>query len=88
MPEAMFNLGDAIYKQKRYDEAIKQFQSAAQTNPDPHVKAQAYHNIGNAYLEQARAYHGAGKSDSAQEKLQMRPLNHTKNRCGKINPQR
>lgn len=52
MPEAIFNLGDAVYKQKRYEEAIKQFQLSAQTNPDPKVKAQAYHNLGNTYLEQ------------------------------------
>ena len=54
MPEATFNLGDAVYKQKRYDDAIKQFQLSAQTNPDPKVKAQAYHNLGNAYLEQKK----------------------------------
>jgi len=54
MPEATFNLGDAVYKQKRYDEAIKQFQLAAQNNPDPKVKAQAYHNLGNTYLEQRK----------------------------------
>jgi Ca-activated chloride channel homolog len=70
MPQAVFNLGDAVYKQKRYDEAIKQFQISALNNPDSNVKAQAYHNIGNAYLEQARAYHDAGKSDSTQAKLQ------------------
>ena len=70
MPQAVFNLGDAVYKQKRYDEAIKQFQISALNNPDSNVKAQAYHNIGNAYLEQARAYHNLAKSDSAQEKLQ------------------
>ena len=54
MPEATFNLGDAVYKQKRYDDAIKQFQLSAQNNPDPKVKAQAYHNLGNSYLEQRK----------------------------------
>src|SRR3977135_220601 len=39
MPEATFNLGDAIYQQKRYDSAEKQFQLSAQNNPDPIVKA-------------------------------------------------
>ena len=61
MLEATFNLGDAVYKQKRYDEAIKQFQTSAQTNPDPKIKAQAYHNLGNAYLEQ-RKWEDAAKS--------------------------
>ena len=54
MPEATFNLGDAVYQQKRYDEAIKQFQLSAQNNPDPKVKAKAFHNLGNTYLEQKK----------------------------------
>ena len=29
MPEAAFNLGDAVYKQKRYEETEKQFQLCA-----------------------------------------------------------
>lgn len=51
MPEAIFNLGDAVYQQKRYEEAIKQFQLSAQTSTDPKVKAKAYHNLGNTYME-------------------------------------
>lgn len=54
MPEATFNLGDAVYQQKRYDEAAKQFQLSGQTNPDKSVKAKAYHNLGNTYLEQQK----------------------------------
>lgn len=54
MPEATFNLGDAVYQQKRYEEAVKQFQLSAQNNPDPKVKAKAYHNLGNAHLEQEK----------------------------------
>jgi Ca-activated chloride channel family protein len=54
MPEATFNLGDAVYQQKKWDDAIKQFQLSAQTNPDPLVKAKAYHNLGNTYLEQKK----------------------------------
>ncbi|MBS1617998.1 MAG: tetratricopeptide repeat protein [Bacteroidetes bacterium] len=50
-PEAIFNLGDAIYKQKRYDDAIAQFELAAKTFKDPKQKAQAYHNLGNAQLD-------------------------------------
>ncbi len=51
MPEATFNLGDAVYEQKRYDEAAKQFQLSAQTNTDTKIKAKAYHNLGNTFLE-------------------------------------
>lgn len=54
MPEATFNLGDAVYKQKRYEDAQKQFQLSAQTNSDPAVKAKAYYNLGNSFLEQKK----------------------------------
>jgi tetratricopeptide (TPR) repeat protein len=54
MPEATFNLGDAVYEQKRYDEAAKQFQLSAQTNTDKNVKAKAFHNLGNTFLEQQK----------------------------------
>lgn len=54
MPEATFNLGDAVYQQKKWDEAAKQFQLAAQTNPDSTVRAKAFHNLGNVYLEQKK----------------------------------
>lgn len=54
MPEATFNLGDAVYEQKRYEDAQKQFQLSAKTNPDPTVKAKAFHNLGNSYLSQKK----------------------------------
>jgi tetratricopeptide (TPR) repeat protein len=54
MPEAIFNLGNAYYAQKRYDEALGQYQLAAQTNPDTAIKAKAYHNIGNVHLQQEK----------------------------------
>lgn len=54
MPEATFNLGDAVYEQKRYEDAQKQFQLSAKTNTDPAVKAKAFHNLGNSYLSQKK----------------------------------
>ncbi|MBK9732458.1 MAG: tetratricopeptide repeat protein [Chitinophagaceae bacterium] len=54
MPEATFNLGDAVYEQKRYEDAQKQFQLAAKTNADVSMQAKAFHNLGNAYLEQKK----------------------------------
>jgi Ca-activated chloride channel family protein len=50
-PEAIFNLGDAIYKQNRNEDAAKQFLLASKTLIDPKQKAQAFHNLGNAYLQ-------------------------------------
>lgn len=49
--KADFNLGDALYKQKKYAEAIQQFQKVAETSQDKDLKAKSYHNIGNSYLE-------------------------------------
>ncbi|GAA4788389.1 hypothetical protein GCM10023231_15750 [Olivibacter ginsenosidimutans] len=49
--EGNFNLGDAFYKQKKYDDAAKKFTDIASSSDDKHVKAQAYHNLGNTLLE-------------------------------------
>src|SRR5262245_53524136 len=54
MPQATFNLGDAVYEQKRYDDAQKQFQLSAKTNADPVAKAHAFHNLGNSFLQQKK----------------------------------
>lgn len=71
MPEAIFNLGDAQYQQKRFEEAEKQFQLSAQTNTDKNVKAKAYHNLGNSFMSRekyedaVRAYKEALKLNPA-----------------------
>lgn len=49
-----FNLGDALFQQERYQEAAEQFELSAQMQQDPTAKAQAYHNLGNARLQQAQ----------------------------------
>jgi Ca-activated chloride channel family protein len=46
-----FNLGDALYKQKKLDDAGKKFTDIANSSTDKAVKAQAYHNLGNSLLE-------------------------------------
>jgi tetratricopeptide (TPR) repeat protein len=49
--EAKFNLGDAYYKQQRYDEALKSFQTALASARNDNEKARIYHNIGNSFLK-------------------------------------
>jgi len=50
--EGNFNLGDALYKQKKFAEAGEQFNKIGGTNShNKAVKAQAYHNLGNSLLE-------------------------------------
>lgn len=46
-----FNLGDALYKQKKFDNAAQKFTEIATTSANKAVKAQAYHNLGNSLLE-------------------------------------
>ncbi len=49
--EAKFNLGDAYFKQERYDEAIKSYQSAMASAIDDLEKARVHYNIGNSLLK-------------------------------------
>jgi Ca-activated chloride channel family protein len=49
---AQFNLGDAYYKQGKYDEATKQFETLSSDGKlDKEEKAKAFHNLGNSYLQ-------------------------------------
>lgn len=60
-----YNLGNTTYLQKQYDEAIKRYQTAAESAKDRASKARAYHNLGNAlyqkgdYKQSVEAYKNA-----------------------------
>lgn len=47
---AAFNLGDALYKQKKYEEALEQFEKLAVDEKDKERLGELYHNIGNTFL--------------------------------------
>ncbi|MCB0643486.1 MAG: tetratricopeptide repeat protein, partial [Phaeodactylibacter sp.] len=49
--EGAYNLGNSIYLQERYDEAVQQYESAARTAEDPAARSYAYHNLGNAHYQ-------------------------------------
>jgi len=49
--EAKFNLGDAFFKQERYDEAIKSYNSAMVFAKDDLDTARVHYNIGNSLLK-------------------------------------
>lgn len=49
-----FNLGDAYYQQKRYDEALNSYQTALSQAKTKNEKAQVYHNIGNSLLKSSK----------------------------------
>jgi len=48
---AAFNLGDALFKQGRYEEAAAQFEQAAKTGQSAQLKSNAFYNMGNALLK-------------------------------------
>lgn len=50
--KANYNLGNALFQQKRYKESITHYKRSAeisQTNNDKHL---AYHNLGNAFMQE------------------------------------
>lgn len=49
--EGHFNLGDALYKQGRYEEALKEYQNALSFAKDDFQKSKVFHNIGNTLLK-------------------------------------
>lgn len=50
IPDATFNIGDALYKQKKYEEAVRQFTDNSSMNEDKSKKAAAMYNLGNSLL--------------------------------------
>jgi tetratricopeptide (TPR) repeat protein len=49
--EAQFNLGDAYFKQQRYDEAIKSYQSSLAMARNDTEKSKVHYNVGNSLLK-------------------------------------
>jgi len=50
---ALFNLGDALYKQESYEEAADVFKDLTQKQTSDELKAKAFHNLGNSKLKHA-----------------------------------
>ena len=68
--KGMFNLGNALYKQGRYEEAAELFQGLAQFAPGEAEKAYAFHNLGNSFL-QTEKY--AESVDAYKKSLRINP---------------
>jgi tetratricopeptide (TPR) repeat protein len=71
---AEYNLGNTIYKNKKYAEAISNFKNAAQTAKNNAQKHKAFHNLGNAYMQDknyksaVESYKNALKANAKDEK--------------------
>ncbi|MEM6765829.1 MAG: tetratricopeptide repeat protein [Bacteroidota bacterium] len=69
-----FNRGDALYKQEKYEDAVGEFQLAANMAEDPKEKAQAYYNLGNALLSNMQQQGNLEKSIEAfKQSLRLNP---------------
>lgn len=66
-PDAVFNAGDALYKQNKYEDAGKQFIENSRMNEDKTKKSAGLYNLGNSLLkanklkESIDAYEGSLK---------------------------
>jgi Ca-activated chloride channel homolog len=77
--EAIFNTGDALYKQKKYEDASKQFDENYSMNEDKKKKSASLYNMGNSLLmankvkESIDAYKGSLKlnPDSKETKYNL-----------------
>lgn len=49
-----FNLGDALYKQEKYGDAVRNFEKLAEDVEDPVKLGYLYHNLGNSLLQDNR----------------------------------
>ncbi len=64
-PDAVFNIGDALYKQKKFEDAGKQFVENVNITDDNRKKAAGLYNLGNSLLmanklqESIEAYKGS-----------------------------
>jgi len=71
--KATFNLGDAYYKQEKYEDAAQQFQALTHRATSRDTLSKAYHNLGNAllkskkYEESINAYKNALKNNPSDE---------------------
>jgi len=71
--KAAFNLGDALYRQERYEEAIEAFEKSYGKQSDPQQQSKSLQNLGNAhyqmknYQEAAKAYGESLKLDPENE---------------------
>ena len=68
--EAAFNMADALYKQKKYEEALQQFTALAKQQTDRQRLGEIYHNIGNTLLAMEKTEESI---EAYKESLRNRP---------------
>ncbi len=73
-PQAEYNLGNALFAQRKDSAAIRAFENATRTETNPLRKAQAYHNIG-VVCQSHKMY--AEAIDAYKEALRLNPTDDT-----------
>jgi tetratricopeptide (TPR) repeat protein len=72
-PDAVFNVGDALYKQKKFEEAGKQFVESTNENDDRIKKSAGLYNLGNSLIKANKLQESI---DAYENSLKLRPDNH------------
>jgi Ca-activated chloride channel homolog len=65
MFQGHFNLGDAYYKQGRYDEAMQAYKNSLSFTDDKYNKSKVFHNIGNSLLKSQKYQESVGAYKNA-----------------------
>lgn len=74
--QSHFNLGNSLFKQERFEEAVDQFQFAVQKSQTKDQSSKAYYNLGNAHFYNEKiedaitAYKNAVLEDPTNEEAQ------------------
>ena len=71
-PDAVFNIGDALYKQKKFEDAGKQFIENLKMNEDKNKKSAAMFNLGNSLLKADKVQESI---DAYKGSLKLNPVN-------------
>jgi Ca-activated chloride channel homolog len=71
-PDAVFNVGDALYKQNKFEEAGKQFAESTDQNVDKVKKSAGLYNMGNALLKANKLQESI---EAYKNSLKLRPNN-------------
>jgi tetratricopeptide (TPR) repeat protein len=70
-PEALYNLGNALYRQGEFEKAAETFLRVTQSETaSDELKSKAYHNLGNSYMSQEQVQKGA---DAYKDGLRKNP---------------
>jgi tetratricopeptide (TPR) repeat protein len=70
--DAVFNIGDALYKQNKYEEAAKRFTENINMNDDPERKSAGLYNLGNSLLQENKIKESI---DAYKSSLKLNPDN-------------